>query len=269
MERSIDVLTRALPPFDAQLRYGIAPSQFGELRLPRGAGPFPVVVGIHGGWWRAAHGLETHTHLCMALTQAGCATWNIEYRRIGEAGGGWPGTLTDVGMALDFLASVAQQYALDLSRVVTVGFSAGGQLALWAGSRDRFAPGHPLWSAAPLRVSGAVCLAGASDLIRCADLQLSQRIVESFLGGTPLEVPERYTSSSPTALLPLHLPQVLIHGTADTSVPHEISERHHAAARTAGDDCELLLLPGVEHFELIDPLAPSWNIVRDAVLAKT
>jgi len=268
MERSIDLLTRPHPPFDRRLRYGLLPSQFGDLRLPQGDGPFPVVVGIHGGWWRVAHGLETHAHLCAALTAAGFATWNIEYRRIGEEGGGWPGTFEDVGSAVDFLAEIAPAYRLDLSRVVTVGFSAGGHFALWVAARHRFAFGHPLWAKGPLSIKGAVSLAGAADLIRCADLQLSQGIVKIFLGGDPTQVPERYASGSPTELLPLGVPQTLIHGTGDTSVPHEISEHHHAAAVARGDVCELLLLPGVQHFELIDPLAATWQVVHRVILAR-
>lgn len=268
MERSIDLLTRPHPPFDERLRYGTSASQFGDLRLPQGAGPFPVVVGIHGGWWRVAHGLDTHSHLCAALTATGFATWNIEYRRIGEEGGGWPGTFEDVGSAVDFLYQIAPTYRLDLSRVVAVGFSAGGHLALWVAARHRFAFGHPLWTSAPLRLKGAVSLAGAVDLVRCADLQLSQGIVEIFLGGSPAQVPQRYASASPIELIPLGVPHTLIHGTDDTSVPHEISERHYAAAKAQGDVCELLLLQGVQHFELLDPLAATWEVVHRAILAK-
>jgi acetyl esterase/lipase len=268
MERSIDVLTRPQPAFDARLHYGACASQFGELRLPRGAGPFPVVVGLHGGWWRAAHGLETHSHLCAALTAKGFATWNVEYRRIGEQGGGWPGTLEDVVAAVDFLSDISLRFRLDLSCVVAVGFSAGGHLALWLAARCRFEPRNFPRTRAPLTLTGAVSLAGAADLARCAELGLSQAVVELFLGGSPAQVPERYALASPMELLPLGVPQTLIHGTQDSSVPHEISERYHAAAVARGDTCELLLLPGVQHFELLDPLAPSWRSVRDAIVAR-
>jgi acetyl esterase/lipase len=261
MERSLDLLTRPAPPFDVRLHYGPASSQFGELRLPKAAGPFPVVVGLHGGWWRAAHGTETHAHLCAAITALGVATWNVEYRRLGEAGGGWPGTLQDVSAAVDFLAEIAATYDLDLSRVVAVGFSAGGQLALWAGSRR--AP----FGTSAVKLRAAVSLAGAVDLVRCAELGLSEGVVETFLGGPPGDVPERYRQSSPRELLPLGVAQTLIHGTHDTSVPAEISERYFAAARAKDDPCDLQLLPDVGHFELIDPLSAPWLIVRDAVMA--
>jgi acetyl esterase/lipase len=259
------VLNRPQPSFDWRLPYGWHPSQFGELRLPQGPGPFPVVVGIHGGWWRAAHGLETHAHLCAAFTRLGYATWNVEYRRLGEAGGGWPGTLQDVGAALDYLAVIAAEFNLDLGRVVPVGFSAGGQLALWAAARAGFEPGHPLYDADALPLTAAISLAGAVDLARCAELELSQGIVAAFLGGGPAAVPQRFAAASPVQL-PIAIPHTLVHGSADSSVPVEISMRYHEAATARGAACELVLLPGVEHFDLIDPLAPAWRAVAGAVL---
>lgn len=267
MERSMDLLTRALPAYDKRLRYGLAPSQFADLRLPAGAGPHPVVVGLHGGWWRAVHDLGTHAHLSDALRHMGCATWNVEYRRVGEAGGGWPGTLEDVGAAVDHLREIAPAYHLDLSRVVTVGFSAGGLLALWAAARCRFACAQSLKGADPLPVQGAVSLAGAVDLLRCAELQLSDGAVDAFLGLRAVDHPDVIALASPCAWLPLGVPHVLIHGTADASVPCEISERYHAQALNHGDACRLRVLPGVEHFELIDPLSRAWVDVTHEVLS--
>lgn len=267
-EPSIDLLSRPQPPEGVRFRYGSHASQFAELRLPSGSGPHPVVVGIHGGWWRAAHGLETHAHLCHALTEAGFATWNIEYRRLGERGASWRETLEDTGSAIDYLARIAHEHALDLGRVVTLGFSAGGQLALWAAARPRFPLGHPLRAPAPLAVKAAISLAGAVDLARCAELGLSNCIVQEFLGGDVAAAPQHYAHSSPIELLPLTVPQILIHGTADNSVPHEISERYAKTAQACGDDCELILLPGAGHFELIDPRSRAWDTVLHAV-AKT
>lgn len=265
MERSLDLLTRAVPPYDARLRYGMATSQFADLRLPAGAGPHPVVVGIHGGWWRAAHDLDTHSHLTNALRKEGFATWNIEYRRVGEDGGGWPGTFEDVGAAIDFLQEIAPSYQLDLTRVVTAGFSAGGHLALWAAARHRLAKEHLLRGAAPLMIKGAVSLAGAVDLVRCAELELSQNAVDAFLGGNALSRPDILRVASPMALLPLGVPHTLVHGTADTSVPSAISTGYHQEAVKHGDHCKLMLLPDVEHFELIDPASRAWPAVRSAI----
>lgn len=265
MERSIDLLSWPQPHFDAKLHYGPLDSQFGELRLPDGDGPYPVVVGIHGGWWRAAHGLETHSHLCAALTVAGFATWNIEYRRIGEEGGGWPGTLTDVGRAIDFLREIAPSYRLDIERVLSVGFSAGGQLALWSAGRHTLKKGSALYADEPLPLVGAISLAGAVDLAQCARLGLSEQIVVQFLGGTSEQVPDRYAESSPVEMLPLGLPHALIHGTSDTSVPHSISQRHHIRAIEVGDNCALQLLEDVQHFELIDPRTKAFGALLNQV----
>lgn len=269
MERSIDLLSRQPPAYDKRIHYGSFASQFGDLRLPTGKGPFPVVVGIHGGWWRAAHGLETQAHLCAALTAEGYATWNIEYRRIGEKGGGWPGTLFDVGSAVDWLYELKRTFPLDLSRTSAVGFSAGGHLALWAAARHKLPTGHPLNSERPFPLRGVVALAGAADLAFCAELQLSQGIVETFLGGTPAQFPDRYAACSPSELLPLAVPQTLIHGLDDSSVPHEVSRRYHAKAVACGDDCQLVLLPHIQHFELIDPLSDAWSIVRSCIMERT
>ena len=265
-EPSLDILSRPQPPEGARFRYGREPSQFAELRIPTGSGPHPVVVGIHGGWWRAAHGLETHAHLCHALTEAGFATWNIEYRRLGEPGHSWLQTLEDTGSAIDYLERIAHDYALDLGRIVTLGFSAGGQLALWAAARPRLPLGHPLRTPAALAVKSGISLAGAVDLARCAELRLSDDVVSEFLAGDIAAVPQHFAQSSPIEFLPLGVPQVLIHGTADTSVPHEISERYAAAARDCHDDCELILLHGTGHFALIDPLSPAWDAVLNAVV---
>jgi acetyl esterase/lipase len=261
----MDLLSWAQPSFDARLQYGPQASQFGELRLPKGPGPHPVIVGIHGGWWRAAHGLETHSHLCAALTEAGFATWNIEYRRIGEDGGGWPGTLADAGQAIDFLRSIAPRYQLDIEAVVTVGFSAGGQLALWAAGRHRLDQRSLLHADDPLQLAGAISLAGAVDLTECARLRLSNDIVAAFLGGLREDFPERYMESSPIELLPLGVPHALIHGTDDTSVPHEISLRHHARALAQKDACDLQLLEGVQHFELIDPRTHAFGVLLNQI----
>jgi acetyl esterase/lipase len=143
------------------------------------------VVGFHGGWWRAPYDLEPHGALCEALAADGFATWNVEYRRVGEEGGGWPGTFEDAGRAVDFLTELAPAHDLDLSRVVTVGFSAGGHLALWVAGRHRLAPGHPLQPRTPVAIRGAISLAGAVYLVHCAKLGLGGRAAEALQGGAP------------------------------------------------------------------------------------
>jgi acetyl esterase/lipase len=267
MNRAQIILTTPPPPADVHLPYGTAPFQFGELRLPSGRGPHPVAIVVHGGFWRAAYDLAHIGHLAAALTAEGVATWTVEYRRIGQPGGGWPGTLLDVAAAADHLRHLASLYHLDLDRVVTLGHSAGGHLALWLAARWRIPTGHPLYLPDPLPVRRAVGLAAVSDLHMCWDLHLSNGVVADFLGGPPAAVPNRYAVASPAALLPLGVPQVLIHGTEDDTVPFAISAVYRDTAVAADDPVTLIPLPGLEHFAVIDPESPAWPVVRDAVLS--
>src|SRR5271165_2214099 len=158
--RAQSILELAPPKADARLTYGADPNQFGDLRMPEGKGPHPVVVFIHGGFWRSAYDLGHAGHLCAALTKAGAATWNIEYRRVGNAGGGWPGTFQDIGVATDFLRTMAVKYQLDLTRVIVVGHSSGGHLALWLAARGKIPPKNPLYVRDPLTLKGAIDIDG-------------------------------------------------------------------------------------------------------------
>ncbi len=180
---------------------------------------------------------------------------------MGDAGGGWPGTLQDVARAADYLAALATTCALDLTRVVAVGHSAGGQLALWLAARSRLPKNSKLTvSATPLPLAGVVSLAGASDLKHVWQLNLRQGAATEFLGGSPGKVPERYSTASPAALLPLGIPQVLIHGKRDDLVPFTISQEYAQKAALAGDRVRLIKLPGADHFVLIDPTSAAWGI---------
>lgn len=264
MSRSI--LDAPPPPADVRLPYNTGPHHFGDLRLPDGPGPHPVVIGIHGGFWRARYDLGYYGHLCAALTARGVATWNIEYRRVGQPGGGWPGTLEDVALATDYLRELAPIHNLDLDRVVTLGHSAGGHLALWLAARPHIPTGSPLHNATPLLLRGAVSLAGVCDLLRGWELNLGSGAVADFVGGSPDKLPERYASASPAALLPLGVQQVLMHGSNDDSVPLTLSEGYQAAAAAQGDDVRLITLAGIGHFEPVDPHSNVWPQVQDAVL---
>ena len=163
---SEDILERKLPDTGQRIAYGPEPRQFGDLRMPAGEGPHPVVIGIHGGYWRVRYDLNHFGHACSALTAAGFATWNIEYRRTGEPGGGWPGTFQDVAAAADFLRVLAPQYNLSLDHALSLGHSAGGHLAFWLAGRHTIASDSPIFTPNPLPLSGAVALAGAVDLRR-------------------------------------------------------------------------------------------------------
>ncbi|MDE3088703.1 MAG: alpha/beta hydrolase [Chloroflexota bacterium] len=249
--------------------YGGAPQDFGDLRLPRAAGPLPVVVVIHGGFWRALYDLEYIEPLCDALTDAGVATWNIEYRRLGNPGGGYPGTFHDVASAIDHLREIAPAQGLDLSRVATLGHSAGGHLAVWAAARHRIPNDNPILprDSAPFALRAAISLAGVVDLNASWTYHLSNQVVEEFVGGAPAEFPERYAVGSPMELLPLGVKQVLVHGTEDENVPFEISRAYHAAALARGDDVTLITLRGAGHFECVDPRSREWSAVKNAVLS--
>jgi acetyl esterase/lipase len=240
--------------------YGTAGSQSVELRVPARAGPHPVVVLIHGGFWRRPWRADLMNAVAVDLALRGVATWNLEYRRLEISGGGWPGTFEDVAAGIDTLASVAGDHALDTSRVVTAGHSAGGQLALWvcAAGRDGMPGVLPR-----VRPVGVVSLAGIVDLSLAAQQHLGGDATQALLGGDPDQQPERYRLASPSSLLPLGVPQLLVHGELDEAVPPAVSDAYAVAALSAGDEVELLRLPGVAHAALIDPLQAFWQPIRE------
>lgn len=245
--------------------YGEGEWQFGDLRLPAGAGPHPVVIVIHGGFWKAAYGLDLMDRMSEDFTARGYATWNIEYRRVGHEGGGWTGTFEDVGTAADYLWTLAQEYPLDLQRVVAIGHSAGGHLALWLAARQNLQRESVLAVEEPLMLSGVISLAGANDLDLMWEVRQENSPVVAFLGGTPVEVEERYEQGSPARLLPLQVPQVLVHGTEDDVVPLILSTKYREKAVAAGDDVRVIELPGVEHFKVIDPASEAWPPIVEAM----
>jgi acetyl esterase/lipase len=241
--------------------YGEAPEQFGELSVPDGAGPHPVLAFLHGGFWRARYDLAYARPLCATLVSHGIATWNLEYRRVGQPGGGWPGTLRDVATGIDHLRVLAQHHPLDPARVVTMGHSAGGHLALWVAARHRLPSHNPLAGDDPLPIHAAISLAGVTDLRLGAHMRLGNGAVQDFLGGEPSAVSERYDMASPRELLPLGVRQVLVHGADDDVVPSILSTSYHAAALAAGDAISLHVLAGVEHFALVEPQTAAWATV--------
>ena len=249
-----------------RLDYGGHPSQYGELTLPAGDGPVRgVAVVVHGGFWRQAYGLELGRPLAVDLANTGLAVWNVEYRRVG-GDGGWPATFDDVAAALDLLAGPGQDAAggrLVLDRVVAVGHSAGGHLGAWLAGRPGLPAGTP--GAAPIvRLRGVVSQAGVLDLVDSAERGVGRGAAQDLLGGAPDAVPDRYALASPVARLPIGVPVVCVHGTEDANVPIRQSERFVDAARDAGEAVELVTLPGVDHFAVIDPATPAWRACRDA-----
>lgn len=265
--RDLAWLPRPAP--DHVIAYGPEPLQYAELRLPRRAGPHPVVILVHGGCWQAAWGLDHVRALAQALTGEGYATWSLEYRRVGDPGGGWPGTLADVARGTDHLRSLAREHSLDLARVIAVGHSAGGQLALWLAARPRLPHDSPLVTAAPSLVAGVVSLAGITDLRAAAAGRVCGDAVEQLLGGTPDDRADRLRQSSPIELVPLRVPQRLVCGALDRLVPLELSLAYREAAAKAGDVVTVELVAEAGHFELVDPGSVAWPAVRRAVAELT
>lgn len=274
--------------------YGPESSQVGELYLPAGEGPFPVVVLLHGGFWSAAFDRRQVTRLADDLVANGLAVFNAEYRRISEPGGGWPGTFLDAAAAVDVLADLDP--ALDLDRVVVAGHSAGGQLAAWLAQRA-MVPREALPREAPgadpkVRLVGAVSLAGVLDLVKADELELGRELADpaaeppegapppsrpDLLGGLPAEhgmialllggrrneVPERYGWVSPAQLPAAAVPVLAVHGEADSLIPV-------AQARGYGNatGAEVAVFPETAHFGVIDPAHPSWKLARDWIIAR-
>jgi acetyl esterase/lipase len=248
-----DILTLPPPPADARVPYGSDPNQFGELRLPKTGGPFPVVVNIHGGYWRSKYDLKHAGHLCAALTARGVATWNLEYRRVGNPGGGWPGSFEDIRSGYHYLSQITQRYRLDSSKLAVVGHSAGAQLALCLASHE----------ATLKRVTS---LAGVVDLQQAWELHLSDNAVVDFLGGEPRAVPEHYREADPMQLKIPQATQWLVHGAADDTVPPFLSRNYTEQKKKRGENVHYLEISTAGHFDLIDPRSAAWPKVEGTVL---
>jgi acetyl esterase/lipase len=258
---SEDILSRQPPPADLRLPYGPDPNQFVDLRLPvTKAAPHPLIINVHGGFWRAKYSLEHAGHLCAALTAKEMATANLEYRRVGNEGGAWPGTFADIRSAYQFLIQNAQKHNFDGKRVVVMGHSAGGQLALCLAAHEP-------------RLKAVISLAGVVDLQRAYQLHLSHDAVVEFLRGTPAEVPDHYREADPMQLSIANARQWLIHGTSDDDVPPSFSRDYVALKQKRSgkeqEDVHLLEIPTATHLDLIDPSSKTWNRVEQIVLEAT
>ncbi|MFI4965328.1 MAG: alpha/beta hydrolase [Caulobacterales bacterium] len=248
---------------DETVHYGPAPSQVAELFLPKAKGPHPVVVLLHGGCFlKAYEGFPQTSALAADLAGRGYAVWNVEYRKLGEAGAGYPGTFQDVASAIDLLRAEAAKHDLDLTRVVAVGHSAGGHLALWAASRRRLPATSPLRTADPLKIGAVISLAGIGDLkgqgkvwaIACGDDTID-RLVDAAGRKEP------FADTSPAELLPTGIKVVMVHGVFDSVMPPYTGRDYVQKVRKAGDKAEVVTIPDAGHFDLVIPTTAAWRVI--------
>ncbi|GAA4678545.1 alpha/beta hydrolase [Phytohabitans rumicis] len=247
------VLNRPAPPPDATIRYGDHPDQVADVRFPArtpDAPARPVVIVLHGGFWRSEWDRSHTGPLAAELAASGYPVIQLEYRRTGQPGGGWPGTFADI---VSGITTVPRLLSLDSTPPILLGHSAGGQLALWYSM------------AGPAPVLGVVALAPVADLAEAYRLDLDGGAVAALLGGGPREVPDRYAEADPSGRTPRGTRSVIIHGVIDRQVPVELSRRYASVARAAGADVTLVELPDVEHFSLIDPQSGAWPVVTSAL----
>jgi acetyl esterase/lipase len=269
-----EVLTRPARPPDLVISYGTGADQVADVHLPpgragrgaAGGGTSPLALFLHGGFWRAEYGREHTAPLAEALAEAGFVVAAPEFRRIGQPGGGWPGTFDDVAKAVDRLPGLVARTTgglADPGRVVVAGHSAGGHLALWAAGRRRVSPATP-WYRSRGPMSAVVVLAAVTDLESCFDQALGNQAADALMGGGPAEVDDRYRNADPMRLLAHGVPVRLVHGTDDDRVPAQMSVDYADRASEAGDPATCVLVPGAGHFEVIDPLSSAWSQVLAA-----
>jgi acetyl esterase/lipase len=273
-----DLLHLKVPPPDQRISYGADALEFCELRLPAGRGPFPVAIIIHGGCWSAelpglpaaATSLDLTRPMAEELRRMGIATWNVEFRRFGNPGGGWPGSYQDLSHAADLLRDLAPKYQLDLSRVIAMGHSSGGQLALWLAARHKLPKTSEIYTPNPLDLAGVVDLDGPPDLAAFRYIERSVcgiPAVTKFIGGAPSQFPERYAQGGASKLLPLGIPQELFSLGRAGQDWTDISIAYERAAKQAGDRAHLTVLSTATHFDWLNPESQPWKQVANSISA--
>ena len=263
-----DYLALRGPAPTTRLAYGPAPSQYAELFVPAGAGPFPVAVLVHGGCWNSKFGgITQFRDMAGALAARGIAVWNVEYRRIDEPGGGYPGMYLDMHAALDLLAQHAPAHKLDLDRVVAVGHSAGGQLVQWIAGRARIPAGSPLHHANLLPVNRIVSLGGLADLRHEAALIKSScdRDLAQLAGEPSATRPDVLIDTNAADLMPNGSRTWLVTGALDTISPPRVAHDYAARAKQSGDMAEVVILPQASHYDEVATGSPAWPTVLGVI----
>lgn len=251
------VLNRPAPEPDLTVPYGPGPEQVIDLRLPPGPARAPLIVLVHGGFWRPGYDRRHLGPMASALAAAGYVVAVPEYRRAAMAEEGWTGPFNDIAAALDRVGGIARAHGADTSQITWAGHSAGGHLVLWAAARPGLPADSPWRGSCP--ATHVVSLAGCSSLRLCSEWNLGAGAVHLLMGGGPDEVPERYAVTDPAALPAPPVPVTLVHGIDDDTVPLRMSQ-----AFTAG---RLVEIPGAGHFDLIDPRSRAWPRVLSVLAA--
>lgn len=258
-----DLIGRPLPQADQRIAYGSGQNQFGDLWVPPGPGRHPLVIMIHGGCWRARVAkLSIMNYAADDLRRRGVAVWNIEYRGVDQAGGGYPGAFLDVAAAADALRTIAPAHHLDLGRVVVVGHSAGGHLAAWLAARRRLPSASPLASRDPLPIAGVVSLGGLPDLKAdraASGAACGPEVVDALVGAASASRPDVYADTSPAERLPLGVPEAVVNGSDDLLAPPWLGRAYADKVRAAGDPVTVVEVPGAGHVELIAPGSAAWT----------
>jgi acetyl esterase/lipase len=257
-----DLLERPRPAPTATVHYGTDPLQVVDVWVPEGAGPHPVALMVHGGCWQTEIADRTIMNwIADDLRRRGIAVWNIEYRGVDRPGGGYPGTFHDAAAAADALRIHAAEYRLDATRVVAIGHSAGGHLALWLAGRPRLPAGSPLRTANPLGIAEVISLGGLPDLEEAARSEngCGNDVVVQLTGGVRAGRIDPFTDTSVPRLSPLRVPQVLINGRQDRIIPVAYAEGYAGPMRAAGDDVRVRMLDATGHVELVAPETAAWT----------
>ncbi|MFT6327572.1 MAG: acetyl esterase/lipase [Crocinitomicaceae bacterium] len=263
MEPSLNSISASSKEYDVRFYYGFSNKQFADLYIPKGVGPFPVVIGIHGGWWKSEYDLSTHSHLCNWFKDNGIAAWNIEYRRVNNKLPAWPYCGEDVMAAINYLNQVKKEYNLDINNCCIIGFSAGAQLAAWA--THRYSSNKN--TIKNVIIKKTISLAGAVDLAKCDELKLGDFAVRKFFGINKKPSLKLLKQACPSKLGMTSVPIHIIHGLLDTSIPACVSEEYFKKLLSNNSLCKLDILTKATHFQLIDPNSLYWPIVSNIVFS--
>ena len=237
--------------------YGAGEYQFAEYWHPGTSEPALVIL-IHGGCWSNEYGLDHIRALASKLKGSGYAVWSTEYRRVGDAGGGWPGTFEDIADSLNYTDKLSN---INQHAKFVMGHSAGGHLALWVAAAGHLPLDSPLGKRIKTQIQGAIGLAPIADLAAYSLGDNSCEVVtEKLMGGPAKALAERYALGSPSALLP-SIDSILIHGEGDTIVNISQSQRYAASSSRAS----IIPLKGLGHFDMINPEGPVFDRIIEAL----